>query len=104
VVEETIVEGPPQTVVRTERVGYPVVPMWSPATPFAEATWQDAVEEDAARPNTAVGVAPKNGERTQTDRAADPRDVQTPRRVRRGRNQFRVGDDGASRSDEQGDE
>jgi uncharacterized protein YhaN len=99
VVEETIVEGPPQTIVRTERVGYPVVPMWSPATPFAEASWQDAVEEDAARPSTAVGIAPKNGDSRPQPSATDPREVQLPRRMRRGRSQFRVTDDSTSRSE-----
>ena len=46
VVEETLVEAPPRTVVHTQRVGYPIVPMWSPNTPFAEAEWQDAIEDD----------------------------------------------------------
>ncbi len=46
VVEETIVEGPPETIVRTKRVGYPVVPLWSPATPFAEASWQEPIDDD----------------------------------------------------------
>jgi len=48
VVEEEVVQPPPQTVVHTERVGFPVVPMWNPATPFAEATWQETIEEDPA--------------------------------------------------------
>lgn len=46
VVEEVVVEAPPETIVRTKRVGYPVVPLWSPATPFAEANWQDSIEEE----------------------------------------------------------
>jgi len=46
IVEETLVEAPPRTVVHTQRVGYPIVPMWSPNTPFAEAEWQDAIEDD----------------------------------------------------------
>ena len=46
VVEETLVEAPPRTVVHTKRIGYPIVPMWSPTTPFAEAEWQDAIEDD----------------------------------------------------------
>jgi uncharacterized protein YhaN len=46
VVEEVVVEAPPETIVRTKRVGYPVVPLWSPATPFAEANWQESIEDD----------------------------------------------------------
>jgi uncharacterized protein YhaN len=45
VVEEEVVEAPPQTIVHTKRVGYPVVPLWSPATPFAEAAWQESIED-----------------------------------------------------------
>jgi len=48
VVEETVVEAQPRTVVHTKRIGYPIVPMWSPNTPFAEAEWQDAIEDDEA--------------------------------------------------------
>jgi hypothetical protein len=46
VVEDVVVETPPPTIVRTKRIGYPVVPLWNPATPFAEATWQDTVDDD----------------------------------------------------------
>ncbi|MCE9603368.1 MAG: AAA family ATPase [Planctomycetia bacterium] len=46
IVEETLVEAPARTILHTKRVGYPIVPMWSPTTPFAEATWQDSIEDD----------------------------------------------------------
>lgn len=63
VVEEEIVEAPPQTIVHTKRIGYPVVPLWNPATPFAEATWQDSIEEvdtddDAGNNGSRQSVSP----------------------------------------------
>jgi hypothetical protein len=89
VVEETIVEGPPETIVRTERVGYPVVPFWSPATPFAEATWQDTIEEDDAEfvSATPIRSTGSNGNGNGAKHAGngntprrEPRPPRTPRR------------------------
>jgi hypothetical protein len=60
------------------------------------------VEETGTSPT--VGVMPKQGEtRPSADRSADPRFVQMPRRIRRGRTKFRVTDDGASPSDASGE-
>jgi uncharacterized protein YhaN len=50
VVEEVVVEPTARTIVQTRRLGYPVVPMWTPDAPFAGADWQDTVTDqtDAA--------------------------------------------------------
>lgn len=63
VVEEVLVEPAPQTILRTKRVGYPVVPLWNPATPFAEATWQETIEDDDDL--ATVGRKSTNGNGTQ---------------------------------------
>ncbi len=44
--KRSIVEAPPQTIVHTQAGRLSGVPLWSPATPFAEASWQDAIEDD----------------------------------------------------------
>ena len=45
--EEVVVEAPPRTIVHTKRLGYPVVPLWNPATPFAGAEWQATIEDQS---------------------------------------------------------
>ena len=100
VVEETLVEPPPQTVVHTKRIGYPVVPLWSPATPFAEAQWQETVEDDGTVSISAVNVASGgngSGIRTTPTTAVrerrEPRDGKPARGGTRRRNGFHWADE-----------
>lgn len=84
VVEETIVEGPPETIVHTQRVGYPVVPFWNPPTPFAEATWQDTIEEDDADFAASTPIRSSNGNGNGNGNGTHaPRETRTIRAPRR---------------------
>lgn len=92
VVEETLVEPPPQTIVHTQRVGYPVVPLWNPTTPFAEAVWQETVEDDGTVMISAVADAPNGSNGNYPSGSAgyrDRADSKAARTTNRRRNAYR---------------